>query len=63
MIRLSRSLRDSTFNLSDASNTVTTPRPDAAFLYYLLKKVEKLELTDPQGAYLSAQWRRGPAAA
>jgi thymidylate kinase len=39
------------------------PNPSRAFLYYLLKRVDKQSLTDPHGEFLSAQWHQDPFAA
>lgn len=34
------------------------PAPSMAFIYYLLKRVDKVDLAPEQGAYLSEQWRK-----
>jgi thymidylate kinase len=39
------------------------PAPAMAFVYYLLKRVDKADLAARQGAYLSEQWRRDPTGA
>jgi len=39
------------------------PPSDIQFVYYLSKKVDKLELSDEQGDYLSRQWHVDPDAA
>ena len=39
------------------------PRPATAFLYYLLKRIDKADLGETQGRYLSEQWRRDPQGA
>ena len=36
------------------------PAPAPAFLYYLIKKIEKGALDDRQGDYLATQWRADP---
>ncbi len=36
------------------------PAPEAAFLYYFIKKIDKLKLTIEQTAYLSALWWEAP---
>jgi len=36
------------------------PAPDVQFIYYLTKKIDKLELSDVHGAYLSRQWQVDP---
>jgi thymidylate kinase len=35
-----------------------TPAPAQGFIYYLLKKIDKCNLNDAQGRYLSSQWHR-----
>ena len=39
---------------------IPVPAPDVQFIYYLTKKVDKLELSDAHGAYLSRQWQADP---
>ncbi len=39
------------------------PAPAPAFMYYLIKKIEKGRLTSAHGAYLSSQWIADPEAA
>jgi thymidylate kinase len=39
------------------------PAPAQAFIYYLLKRIEKGALAQPQGEYLSDQWSRDPEGA
>ena len=39
------------------------PGPAMAFLYYLMKKIDKGVLTDRQGDYLSAEWQKDPSGA
>lgn len=39
------------------------PAPAYAFIYYLLKRIDKLHLTSEQGAYLSQQWHLQPDSA
>ncbi|HBP89341.1 MAG TPA: hypothetical protein PKK23_02850 [Nitrospirales bacterium] len=34
------------------------PRPSHAFIYYLIKKIEKGQLTSDDGEYLNIQWQR-----
>jgi thymidylate kinase len=36
------------------------PAPAPAFIYYLLKKIDKDALDDRQGGYLASQWRADP---
>src|SRR4029079_8118182 len=36
------------------------PAPDVQFIYYLTKKVDKLELSAAHGEYLSRQWHADP---
>ena len=38
----------------------TVPAPDMQFIYYLVKKIDKQELRDEHGAYLSSQWHADP---
>jgi thymidylate kinase len=45
-----------------SGNSFYTPRPASGFIYYLLKKVDKGELNDSHGRYLSGQWQRDAAA-
>lgn len=40
--------------------TFSVPAPALAFMYYLLKKIDKLQLTDNQAGYLSGQWSLDP---
>lgn len=40
-----------------------TPAPAQGFVYYLLKKIDKCDLNDEQGRYLSSQWHRDAIAA
>ena len=39
------------------------PAPAQAYIYYLLKKIDKCDLNDQQGRYLSSQWKKDPIAA
>jgi thymidylate kinase len=39
------------------------PSPAMAFIYYLIKKVEKGHLSDRHGDYLSSEWRKNPVGA
>src|SRR6185369_17246628 len=39
------------------------PPSDVQFVYYLTKKIDKLDLNDEQGDYLSRQWHVNPDAA
>lgn len=39
------------------------PAPAQAFIYYLLKKIDKQQITLIQGDYLSGQWREDPVGA
>jgi serine acetyltransferase/thymidylate kinase len=39
------------------------PPPDIQFVYYLAKKIDKLDLDDAQGDYLARQWQADPDAA
>jgi len=43
------------------SSGMHVPAPAPAFLYYLLKKVDKGELNDRQGDYLSTEWQKDDA--
>lgn len=36
------------------------PRPSMAFIYYLLKRIDKADLSGDRGAYLTAVWRQDP---
>lgn len=40
-----------------------TPVPAQGFIYYLLKKIDKCDLNDQQGRYLSSQWKKDAIAA
>jgi thymidylate kinase len=39
------------------------PAPSKAFVYYLMKKIDKGALSDRQGDYLSAEWQKDPTGA
>jgi thymidylate kinase len=39
------------------------PGPTSAFIYYLIKKIDKEQLTHRHGDYLSSQWHRDPIGA
>jgi hypothetical protein len=39
------------------------PEPANAFIYYLIKKIDKGQLADSHGDYLSSQWHLDPVAA
>jgi len=39
------------------------PSPPRAFVYYLLKRIDKQSLDGRHGAFLNAEWRRNPLAA
>jgi len=38
----------------------SVPAPDRAFIYYLLKKISKGSLSDPQFTYLRSEWLKDP---
>jgi thymidylate kinase len=40
-----------------------TPAPAQGFVYYLLKKIDKSDLNEQHGRYLSSQWKKDPIAA
>ena len=44
-------------------STFYIPRPEMAFAYYLIKRVDKMDLTAKQGHYLSQLWHQAPTAA
>lgn len=56
-------LKDRHCVVLDSWTSVRVPAPAAAFIYYLLKKVEKGELDGEHGNYLSAQWELDPEGA
>ncbi|MCW5799227.1 MAG: hypothetical protein KIT40_12050 [Nitrospira sp.] len=43
--------------------TFCVPAPAQAFIYYLFKKIDKLQLSDSQANYLSSQWALDPTGA
>jgi thymidylate kinase len=43
--------------------TFYVPRPEMAFIYYFMKKVDKLSLTSDHGLYLSRLWGAAPTQA
>jgi len=47
----------------EQGNSFYTPAPAQGFIYYLLKKIDKRDLSDEQGRYLSSQWKKDAAAA
>lgn len=36
------------------------PAPPQAFIYYLLKKIDKKDINNSQGSYLTAEWNKNP---
>jgi serine acetyltransferase/thymidylate kinase len=47
----------------EAPGSFMVPAPDVQFVYFLTKKIDKQELNDVHGEYLSRQWHADPDAA
>jgi serine acetyltransferase/thymidylate kinase len=54
------SQRQAALGASGELRNFQVPAPDVQFIYYLTKKVDKLELRAEHGEYLSRQWRADP---
>lgn len=48
---------------TDSSFSFYIPTPHQGFLYYLLKKVDKGNISQEEGEYLSLEWRKDPEGA
>lgn len=47
----------------DNTRSFFVPPPAAGFIYYLLKKIDKMHISRSQGDFLSAEWKRDPIGA
>jgi len=54
------SRRRPALDASGQPRNFSVPAPDVQFIYYLTKKIDKLELHDAHGSYLSRQWQADP---
>src|SRR6185295_7640977 len=54
------SRRQTALSASGEPRDFYVPAPDVQFIYYLTKKIDKLELRAGHGAYLSRQWQADP---